>query len=647
MAPTDGTTDTKGVFCGTSSGGVMTVYYASATGTFDFTPSGGYDGQSGLAGYALTVGGSPTWELTDLSKTGGIITVYAIDNVDNGSSVNFTLSPEIDNILPSAPTAITSFIRGYNSSGTTYYCTSEGIIFTPTVAADVGSGIAGFATNAAGTENFSNSTATTITLTGTTGLGTTYTLYTVDNVGNVSGAGNSVTLILDSVDPTLGYTASSVSDTTIWNLYPDDALSGLDSAATRCLTSPGTYNSQQITGLSSIPNNTSDYYDLVLRDNAGNAIIYRITRSRNGSGVYTVSVDAGTDENTWPTINGSLAATSTGVTGINCADTQSGIDTGSYASSTGTFNGSAITGLSALAADGDFQDITISVKDYAGNKTIRTIRRTRVASSSYTAAFLGSAISARSTSNGASGLTPADIRRIYGQGLGKTGGKTGEGNSIQKSVYSPSAAQAVSQALASYIVPASFSLKASEAPRSLISSKPIASPALKPLPSPSAAPAPQPNDLSPGIGDSTSGTNMSEPAQVPDEVASQALVGAASSMTDEAGSDIADQGQVKALVDVSASLKTDSSDSPVRANPVLYPDLIALEELSTKSSPVGTEMKAGQGQGAAGSGMRLPQGQGDGDRGGGKPSRGDGMPLLSPQKTGIGRRDEDEGAEET
>jgi hypothetical protein len=241
---------------------------------------------------------------TIVLNSGGLTTVYAVDNAGNvsaGLEINVVadLSPPTNLFMN--PTS-SAFPASGTSVSTTYYTQYSSISFTP-AANDASSGVQGF--------NTDGSTAI-MTVPGGTMLlasGTTTTIFAVDNAGNVTSTGIGITIIQDTSAPTLvttptstytdlsfqatdtggsGVYSYSISQTAAIQSTPDNVPSMLTYVS---LSSSVLFSgSATVTGLTNLTSIGYHYVKLIMYDVAGNFSTYYIERFNSGSATPTCTI---------------------------------------------------------------------------------------------------------------------------------------------------------------------------------------------------------------------------------------------------------------------------------------------------------------------------------------------------------------------
>ena len=356
-----------------------TYFFHSAA--VSFTAS---DNSSGLDQYALSdisdslspslvwkdYSGSVTENLPSMPSSGALflhlkdkvgnisITHLVEDNADLGTEGRLWKS---DITPPTVPVHATDS-ADYNPSGTDdFYTAGSSVAFTFD-ATDSESGVAGYDDSDAGTPLAS------LLL----GPGT-HTVYAYDNVGNVSASSYDLDVIQDNTapdqpaitgfSPAIDYDDSAnhyytlSSDVRAISLDADDNPGGAGTA-----------------GYSFSPSGPAQA-ELTLTPQANPYDIYAIDHVGNASSPLSIILGQDTAV---PEITGaSLTATASGISDLAAADAGCGIDEGKYYASTGSYNGTNITGLSGMTADGS-QTIIIRAYDYLGHFVEKTITRTFV-----------------------------------------------------------------------------------------------------------------------------------------------------------------------------------------------------------------------------------------------------------------------------
>lgn len=367
----------------TSSGAVFTsgssYWFTSGSGvTFTFTSSDGTGSQ--VEGYYRDASG--TTAATGSALAAGSYNIYAIDNVGHASSP-LAITVGKDNTKPGTPTVsgtpyLEEGVAAYHDgSGNYWYPTGySGVTFT--LASDDGSGsqIQGYSTSSSG----SSPAESPLCL-----ADGSHTYYAVDNVDLVSTGSLSLTVKRDSSAPT----TPTVSDhsgyyyggSKYW--YPKNDSDGVSFTISSTDPAGGSGFKEYLLGSVSTTasqTKTAGTYVYTATDKAGNT---------SSSLTVTIAQDSAP-----PTIGGTLASTDgTSVSGFSASDPAggSGLDTDSYDASSGSFDGSALSGLTAPTEDGD-TDYTVSVSDNAGNAATVTVRLTRSTDGegtvSYTAAIV-------------------------------------------------------------------------------------------------------------------------------------------------------------------------------------------------------------------------------------------------------------------
>ena len=346
--------------------------------TFSFTSSDGTGSQ--VKGYYRDASG--TTLATGSALAAGSYNIYAVDNVGHASSP-LAITVGKDNTKPGTPTIsgtpyLEEGVAAYHDgSGNYWYPTGySGVTFT--LASDDGSGsqIQGYSTNSSGSAPTENPFPL--------GVGS-HTYYAVDNVDLVSTGSLSLTVKRDSSAPT----TPTVSDhsgyyyggSKYW--YPKDDSDGVSFTISSTDPTGGSGFKEYLLGSVSTTasqTKTAGTYVYTATDKAGNT---------SSSLTVTIAQDSAP-----PTIGGTLASTDgTSVSGFSASDPDggSGLDTDSYDASSGSFDGSALSGLTAPTEDGD-TDYTVSLSDNAGNAATVTVRLTRSTDGegtvSYTAAIV-------------------------------------------------------------------------------------------------------------------------------------------------------------------------------------------------------------------------------------------------------------------
>jgi hypothetical protein len=394
------------VYLHSASGGTSTtVAYSSGTTSKTYWYPSGYDGvnivlsssdsSSGVVTYSYTKdGGSSTEEPANpdgtlsITLAAGSYAFSAVDRVGlSFGTLSFTVRQETT--VPAKPTveSDSDYVNTSTTPYTYWYSASDtdGVLFTLSGSDDTDSGFAGYC------YSIGDSTSTTA-IAKTSGKYTvsltenssSYHFYAKDNAGNRSPAA-SIMVDQDSSAPT----TPTVSDhsgyyyggSKYW--YPKNDSDGVSFTISSTDPAGGSGFKEYLLGSVSTTasqTKTAGTYVYTATDKAGNT---------SSSLTVTIAQDSAP-----PTIGGTLASTDgTSVSGFSASDPAggSGLDTDSYDASSGSFDGSALSGLTAPTEDGD-TDYTVSVSDNAGNAATVTVRLTRSTDGegtvSYTAAIV-------------------------------------------------------------------------------------------------------------------------------------------------------------------------------------------------------------------------------------------------------------------
>jgi hypothetical protein len=340
--------------------GEVTVAFTSDD---DTDPSGLY---SDIAGFAVTSSGTPAATLT--LTEGTYSNIFAVDRVGNHStSAADSFIIDSDSEHPGTPAIIETvtanvFYGAGDDAGKIYYkdngITEAMVEFTATESG--GSGFYGFNDGT----SYPASSNTSLTLT----LGS-HRIYAFDNAQNHSDIPLSLELIKDVTGPT-GFTATNTGgyyDSGNRKYYTTDNSNPL-------VYFSATDTGSGIQGYSKNDDGTGiDSTRLNLTVTTDDQTVYALDNLNNATALIIDEVILDTAD---PIISkGTLAGNDTTITGLVTTDPTggAGIDTTSYTSTAGTFNGTTISGL----LKGITQTIIVTSSDRVGNvSNSYTITRT-------------------------------------------------------------------------------------------------------------------------------------------------------------------------------------------------------------------------------------------------------------------------------